>query len=155
MQIAVVTLFPEMFAAIGEYGVTSRAINEGLVQLSYWNPRDYTHDRHRTVDDKPFGGGPGMLMKTAPLQEAIDAARKGLQADLKGVEQASGSRVIYLSPQGRRLDQAGVTELAAVDRLVMVCGRYQGIDQRVLETEIDENGRLVITSSVVANWRPW
>ena len=137
MQIAVVTLLPEMFAAIGEYGVTGRAISDGLVQLSCWNPRDYTHDRHRTVDDKPFGGGPGMLMKTVPLKEAIQAARQGLEGEPSGTEQAVAPRVVYMSPQGRRLDQAGVRELAALDRLVLVCGRYQGIDQRVLETEID------------------
>jgi len=153
MQIAVVTLFPEMFAAIGEYGVTGRAISDGLVQLSCWNPRDFTHDRHRTVDDKPFGGGPGMLMKTAPLQEAIRAARQGLQGDLPAADPVPETRVVYLSPQGRRLDQAGVAELAAVDQLVMVCGRYQGIDQRVLETEIDEEwsiGDYVISGGELA-----
>ena len=153
MQIAVVTLFPEMFAAIGEYGVTARAINDGLVQVSCWNPRDYTHDRHRTVDDKPFGGGPGMLMKTAPLQAAIEAARRGMQDDLEAEKRAVSPRVVYLSPQGRRLDQVGVAELAAVDRLVMVCGRYQGIDQRVLETEIDEEwsiGDYVISGGELA-----
>jgi tRNA (guanine37-N1)-methyltransferase len=141
MHIAVVTLFPEMFAAVADYGVTGRAISEGLVQLSCWNPRDFTQDRHRTVDDKPFGGGPGMLMKTAPLREAIHAARQRAEQDLSGDDRSS-VRVIYLSPQGRRLDQAGVAELAEVDRLVMVCGRYQGIDQRVLQTEIDEEWSL-------------
>ena len=157
MQIAVVTLFPEMFAAIGDYGVTSRAISDGLVQLSCWNPRDYTDDRHRTVDDKPFGGGPGMLMKTAPLQDAIHAAREGMQppGNQPGFEdeQAPATRVIYLSPQGRRLDQTGVAELAAEERLIMVCGRYQGIDQRVLETEIDEEwsiGDYVISGGELA-----
>ena len=153
MQIAVVTLFPEMFAAIGEYGVTGRAISDRVVQLSCWNPRDYTYDRHRTVDDKPFGGGPGMLMKTAPLQEAIHAARQGLHEEPPGAEQTASTRVIYLSPQGRRLDQAGVAELATVERLVMVCGRYQGIDQRVLETEIDEEwsiGDYVISGGELA-----
>jgi len=153
MQIAVVTLFPEMFADFGEHGVTGRAVSDGLVQLSCWNPRDYTHDRHRTVDDKPFGGGPGMLMKTAPLQEAIHAAKEGVQGELPESDLVSAARVIYLSPQGRRLDQAGVAELAAIDRLVMVCGRYQGIDQRVLDTEIDEEwsiGDYVISGGELA-----
>ena len=167
MRIAVVTLFPEMFAAIGEYGVTSRAISDGLVQLSCWNPRDYTHDRHRTVDDKPFGGGPGMLMKTAPLKEAIQAAKRSLheepseprQEPLAAGQEPSAARqepsslVIYLSPQGRRLDQQGVAELAKVDRLIMVCGRYQGIDQRVLETEVDQEwsiGDYVISGGELA-----
>ena len=156
MQIAVVTLFPEMFAAIGEYGVTSRAIREGLVTMSCWNPRDFTHDRHRTVDDRPFGGGPGMLMKTAPLQAAINAARESVQsdeADGVGHDNQSSPRVIYLSPQGRRLDQAGAEELAGLDGLVLVCGRYQGIDQRVLDTEIDEEwsiGDYVISGGELA-----
>lgn len=156
MQIAVVTLFPEMFAAIGEYGVTSRAIRDGVVSVSCWNPRDFTHDRHRTVDDRPFGGGPGMLMKTAPLQAAINAARESVQpegADGVGRDTRSSPRVIYLSPQGRRLDQAGVEELASLERLVLVCGRYQGIDQRVLDTEIDEEwsiGDYVISGGELA-----
>lgn len=153
MQIAVVTLFPEMFAAIGDYGISGRAISDGLVQLSCWNPRDYTGDRHRTVDDKPFGGGPGMLMKTAPLQDAIQAARQALQPESAAEGNALSVRVIYLSPQGRRLDQAGVTELANQDGLVMVCGRYQGIDQRVVETEIDEEwsiGDYVISGGELA-----
>lgn len=145
MQIAVVSLFPEMFAAISDYGVTGRAVKAGLVRLSLWNPRDFTEDRHRTVDDKPFGGGPGMLMKTAPLQAAIGAARQALDAGRKGDSDAEVAaaqeperRVIYLSPQGRRLDQNGVRELAAVQELILVCGRYQGIDERVLAEEIDE-----------------
>jgi tRNA (guanine37-N1)-methyltransferase len=152
MHIAVVTLFPEMFAAVAEFGVTGRAANKGLVQLSCWNPRDYARDRHRTVDDKPFGGGPGMLMKTAPLQQAIHAARQKAEQDLSDGDR-SPARVIYLSPQGRRLDQSGVAELAQVESLVMVCGRYQGIDQRVLETEIDEEwsiGDYVISGGELA-----
>lgn len=154
MQIAVVTLFPEMFTAVGEYGVSGRAISKGLVQLTCWNPRDYTQDRHRTVDDKPFGGGPGMLMKTAPLREAIHAAKTGMPGgETTTGDRGSAARVVYLSPQGRRLDQAGVIELAKVERLVMVCGRYQGIDQRVLESEIDEEwsiGDYVISGGELA-----
>lgn len=129
MYLGVVSLFPEMFSALTEYGITGRAVRTGLLSLRCWNPRDFTSDRHRTVDDRPYGGGPGMLMKVAPLQAAIGAAREGL-----GVP----CRAIYLSPQGRRLDQAGVRELAAEDRLLLVAGRYEGIDERLLETEIDE-----------------
>jgi len=94
MQIAVVTLFPEMFDAVAQYGITGRAISEGLVQLSCWNPRDFTRDRHRTVDDKPFGGGPGMLMKTAPLQEAIQAARQSI-GQKSGSDDGLSIRVVY------------------------------------------------------------
>jgi tRNA (guanine37-N1)-methyltransferase len=131
--VGVVTLFPEMFQAITDYGVTGRAVKNGLVSLDYWNPRDFTQDKHRTVDDRPYGGGPGMLMKVQPLRDAIQAAKA-----VAG-EQA---RVIYLSPQGRKLDQAGVRELASRDRLVLVAGRYEGIDERLLETEIDEEWSL-------------
>lgn len=129
MQVGIVSLFPEMFAAIRDYGITGRACRNGLLDIKCWNPRDFTADRHRTVDDKPFGGGAGMLMKTEPLCAAISAARQA---------QSAKPTVIYLSPQGRRLDQAGVIELAGRSNLVMVCGRYQGIDERVLQTEIDE-----------------
>lgn len=141
MKIGIVTLFPEMFAAITEYGITSRACKEGIVSLQYWSPRDFTQDRHRTVDDRPFGGGPGMLMKTEPLQAAIAAAKAGLSdepSDGSSEELYSPARVIYLSPQGRKLDQQGVVELAACSSLVLVCGRYQGIDERLLKHDIDE-----------------
>lgn len=136
MKIGVVTLFPEMFAAITDHGITGRACREGLVTLRCWNPRDFTSDRHRTVDDRPFGGGPGMLMKTEPLQAAIAAAKAELMAGDEA--DAAPVKVIYLSPQGRRLDQQGVEELARRDRMVLVCGRYQGIDERVLRHDIDE-----------------
>ncbi len=137
MRIGVVTLFPEMFAAITEYGITSRACKEGIVSLQCWNPRDFTQDRHRTVDDRPFGGGPGMLMKTEPLQAAIAAAKAGLDQE-PGSNKVAPAKVIYLSPQGRKLDQQGVLELAACSSLVLVCGRYQGIDERLLKNDIDE-----------------
>ncbi|MEK7258759.1 MAG: tRNA (guanosine(37)-N1)-methyltransferase TrmD, partial [Pseudomonadota bacterium] len=142
MQIGIVTLFPEMFAAVTEYGITGRACREKIVTLQCWNPRDFTNDRHRTVDDRPFGGGPGMLMKTEPLQAAIAAAKAGLNADAddKVVSGAvTAPTVIYMSPQGRKLDQQGVVELAARKKLVLVCGRYQGIDERVLRNDIDED----------------
>ncbi|MDX9873485.1 MAG: tRNA (guanosine(37)-N1)-methyltransferase TrmD [Spongiibacteraceae bacterium] len=128
MKIGVVTLFPEMFSAVSEYGVSGRAVERGQITLSLWNPRDYTHDRHRTVDDRPFGGGPGMVMKIEPLRDAIQAARAALPQ----------ARVGYLSPQGRRLDQRGVEELAQRPELILVAGRYEGIDERLIETEIDE-----------------
>jgi len=131
--VGVVTLFPEMFQAITEYGVTGRAVKNGLISLDYWNPRDFTQDKHRTVDDRPYGGGPGMLMKVQPLRDAIQAAKAAAGGQ---------ARVIYLSPQGRKLDQAGVRELASRDRLVLVAGRYEGIDERLLETEIDEEWSL-------------
>ncbi|MCE1731878.1 tRNA (guanosine(37)-N1)-methyltransferase TrmD, partial [Enterobacter hormaechei] len=97
--------------------------------IECWSPRDFTHDRHRTVDDRPYGGGPGMLMMVQPLREAIHAAK---------VSAGDGAKVIYLSPQGRKLDQQGVCELAANEKLILVCGRYEGIDERVIQTEIDE-----------------
>lgn len=129
MRFDVVTLFPEMFAAVSQYGITGRAMDKGLVELALWNPRDYTHDRHRTVDDRPYGGGPGMLMKIEPLREAIREARRAGPG--KG-------HVIYLSPQGRPLDQQGVRELAQHEQLVLIAGRYEGVDERLIETEVDE-----------------
>lgn len=148
MRIAVVTLFPDMFAAVTDYGVSGRAVKRGIVELSCWNPRDFTSDRHRTVDDRPFGGGPGMLMKTEPLQRAIRSAREALEGD-----GSMPAQVVYLSPQGRRLDQAGVAALAGEGKLVLVCGRYQGIDERVLEAEIDQEwslGDFVISGGELA-----
>jgi len=133
MWFGIVSLFPEMFEAVTRYGITGRAVRNGLLTVECWNPRDFTHDRHRTVDDRPYGGGPGMLMKVQPLRDAIQAAK-----DAAG----EGARVIYLSPQGRRLDQAGVCELAAADKLILVAGRYEGIDERLLQSEIDEEWSL-------------
>ena len=132
MQIGLVTLFPGMFSALSEYGVTARAVHEGLVKLRYWNPRDFTSDRHRTVDDRPYGGGPGMLMKTEPVSAAIKAARAGIRS-------AGGAepKVIYLSPQGRPLDQEAVAILAQSESLVLLCGRYEGVDERVLDALVD------------------
>nr|WP_247652100.1 tRNA (guanosine(37)-N1)-methyltransferase TrmD [Serratia symbiotica] len=118
-----------MFRAITDYGVTGRAVKSGLLSVQCWSPRDFTYDRHRTVDDRPYGGGPGMLMMVQPLREAIDAAK---------VAAGEGAKVIYLSPQGRKLDQTGVCELAANQKMILVCGRYEGIDERVIQTEIDE-----------------
>ena len=129
MWLGVITLFPEMFRAVTDFGVTGRAVKNGLLEVQTWNPRDFTHDRHNTVDDRPYGGGPGMLMMVQPLRDPIHAAKA-----------AAGDRakVIYLSPQGRKLDQQGVTELAKSDSLILVCGRYEGIDERIIQTEVDE-----------------
>ncbi len=129
MRIDVVTLFPDMVVAVGRYGVTGRAMEQGCLELACWNPRDYARDRHRTVDDRPFGGGPGMVMQVQPLRDAIHAARAAAPGPC---------RVIYLSPQGRRLDHRAVCELAGEERLVLVAGRYEGVDERLIEAEIDE-----------------
>ncbi|WP_394200109.1 tRNA (guanosine(37)-N1)-methyltransferase TrmD [Shewanella waksmanii] len=129
MWLGVVTLFPEMFRAVTDFGVTGRAVKNGLLELQTWNPRDFTHDKHRTVDDRPYGGGPGMLMMVQPLRDAIHAAKNAAGQDTK---------VIYLSPQGRKLTQQGVEELAKSERMILVCGRYEGIDERIIQAEVDE-----------------
>lgn len=129
MRFDVVTLFPDMVRAAAGCGVTGRGLEQGLVRLETWNPRDYTHDRHRTVDDRPYGGGPGMVMKVEPLRDAIRAARAADQ---------TGAPVIYLSPQGRLLDQQRLRSFAVLPRLILVCGRYEGVDERLVQTEIDE-----------------
>lgn len=129
MWFGVVTLFPEMFSSFTEQGVTGRAIKKGTVQTEFWNPRDFTTDKHHTVDDRPYGGGPGMLMKVQPLRDAIAAAKEAA---------GEGVIVAYLSPIGRKLDQQAVSELAQRDKLILVAGRYEGIDERVIEADIDE-----------------
>jgi tRNA (guanine37-N1)-methyltransferase len=129
MHIALVSLFPEMFAAVTEHGVTGRAVADGLISISHSNPRDYTNDRHRTVDDRPYGGGPGMLMKIDPLRQAIRGAREQAGTD---------ARIIYLSPQGKRLDHDRVLELSRYEALVLVAGRYEGVDERLIDAEVDE-----------------
>ncbi|MCB1706503.1 MAG: tRNA (guanosine(37)-N1)-methyltransferase TrmD [Halioglobus sp.] len=129
MRIALVSLFPEMFAAVSEHGVTGRACRQGQVSLACCNPRDYTTDKHRTVDDRPYGGGPGMLMKIDPLQQAIAAGREVAGA---------GARVIYLSPQGRPFHHRKAVELAQLAGMVLVAGRYEGVDERLIEAEVDE-----------------
>ncbi|PPK52416.1 tRNA (guanosine(37)-N1)-methyltransferase TrmD [Marinobacter persicus] len=128
MWIGAVTLFPDMFSAVTDYGITGRAVREGLVTFQSWNPRDFTHDRHRTVDDRPYGGGPGMLMKIQPLRDAIHAARAS----------APGKAcVVYMSPQGEKLDQSVVESLAAEQQLILVAGRYEGVDERLIAAEVD------------------
>lgn len=133
LELAPVTLFPEMFQTFSEQGVFGRAVKQGQIQLQCWNPRDFTHDRHRTVDDRPFGGGPGMLMKVQPLRDAIAAAKAASDKP---------SKVIYLSPQGKRFNQQAAQQLAQSPRLIWLCGRYEGIDERVIETEVDEEWSL-------------
>jgi tRNA (guanine37-N1)-methyltransferase len=123
----VVTLFPEMFGAITGSGITSRALEAGLYSLTTWNPRDFTTDNYRTVDDRPYGGGPGMVMLAEPLERALD-----------GIRQAGGGRVIYLSPQGKKLDHRRVMELKDEQALTLLCGRYEGVDERLLERRVDE-----------------
>lgn len=127
MNIGIITLFPEMFQALN-YGIAGRAIENKLLKLNLWNPRDFTVDAHRTVDDRPYGGGPGMVMMLSPLRDAIRAAKKDLPT----------AKVIYLSPQGKLLQQKGVEEFLAQQQLILVAGRYEGIDERLLGTEIDE-----------------
>jgi len=122
-----VTLFPEMFSAVTVSGITGRAMQAGLWSLRLWNPRDYTEDHYRTVDDRPYGGGPGMVMLAEPLEKALDA-----------VEAAGGGKVIYLSPQGARLCHAKVMELAQRSSLTLLCGRYEGIDERLIARRVDE-----------------
>ncbi len=129
----VITLFPEMFAALTGSGITRRARDRGLYDIAFHNPRDFTSDPHRTVDDRPYGGGPGMVMLAEPLQKAIGRARAA-QAEATGVR----GRVVYLSPQGRRLDQQGVLEFVAQPGLILLCGRYEGVDQRLIDREVDE-----------------
>jgi len=128
MRFDVITLFPDLFRILLDQGVTGRAMTRGIAQVHLWNPRDFTRDVHRTVDDRPYGGGPGMVMKVEPLRDAIVAARG----------QAPESRVAYLSPQGRLLDQAAMGKLARSSGWILVAGRYEGIDERLIQGHVDE-----------------
>ncbi|WP_198245405.1 tRNA (guanosine(37)-N1)-methyltransferase TrmD [methane-oxidizing endosymbiont of Gigantopelta aegis] len=129
----VITLFPDMVHDAACYGVTGKAIERGLVDLTLWNPRDYTHDVHRTVDDRPYGGGPGMVMKYQPLLEAVNAAKKA---------SADKSRVIYLSPQGKPINQQLLMQADQFQQLILVAGRYEGIDERFVAGVCDEEWSL-------------
>lgn len=129
MRVDVVTLFPEMVETLLRFGVTGRAVERGLLAVTTWDPRDATHDRHRTVDDRPYGGGPGMVMKVQPLRDTLRRARAAVD---------SPGKTLYLSPQGRPLTQDGVRELALEPRLILLAGRYEGIDERLIEAEVDE-----------------
>ena len=137
MRIDVVTLFPDMIEHAARFGVTGRALQRGLWRLGVWNPRDFVSDRHRTVDDRPYGGGPGMVMLAEPLAAALEAARAAQRTDGEG----KATRTLYLSPAGAPLTHRRVAELAAEgDRtsLVLLAGRYEGVDQRLVEREVDE-----------------
>lgn len=123
----VVTLFPEMFAAVTQSGIPRKALEAGLWRLQTWNPRDFTLDNYRTVDDRPYGGGPGMVMLAEPLEKALDAAQS-----------EGGGRVIYLTPQGKSLDHATVMELAGRQAVTLLCGRYEGVDERLIRRRVDE-----------------
>ncbi len=128
MRFDVITIFPQMFDAISQYGVSSRALENGLFELGLWNPRDYTEDKHRTVDDRPYGGGPGMVMMVEPLLKAIRAARASSSVE---------SKVIYLSPQGKPFTQQQAKEFTQHQHLIFLAGRYEGIDERLIEMEVD------------------
>ena len=139
----VITLFPEMFDAVTRSGVSRRALDRGLWSLRCWNPRDRTTDNHRTVDDRPYGGGPGMVMLPGPLETSIAAAR----------EARGGGRVICLSPQGRPLTQARIDELTAGEGAILLCGRYEGIDERLIERCVEEEislGDFVLSGGEIA-----
>jgi len=128
----VITLFPEMFNAITQYGVTGKANRNDFFRLNTWNPRDFTHDKHRTVDDSPYGGGPGMVMMAQPLDDAITQAKARQNA--LGIEK---TQTLYLTPQGKRLDHEMVKELSTLPGLILLCGRYEGIDERLIMSEVD------------------
>ena len=145
MQFHVITLFPEMIEQYCSYGVLSRAIKQQLLSVACWNPRDYTEDKHNTVDDRPYGGGPGMLMKVQPLADAITDAKKAAGIDAK---------VVYLSPQGKVLKQQAVCQLAdAGKNIIFIAGRYEGIDERLIDQFVDEEwslGDFVLSGGEVA-----
>jgi tRNA (guanine37-N1)-methyltransferase len=144
MRIQVVSLFPEMVRTVAEYGVVGRAVKQNLLELGYANPRDFTTDPHRTVDDRPYGGGPGMVLKYEPVAAAIASARRALP---------DGSRVVCLTPQGRRFDQATARRYAALPGLVLLSGRYEGFDERIIEDLVDEElslGDFVLSGGEIA-----
>lgn len=147
-EIDVITLFPEMLDAITKYGVTSRANKNGIFQLHTWNPRDFAKDNYRTVDDSPYGGGPGMIMLAQPLDEAITQARTRQRS--QGINE---TKVIYLSPQGKLLDHEKILQLTKLEGLVLLCGRYEGIDERIIMRQVDEEisiGNYVISGGELA-----
>jgi len=128
LRITVVTLFPDMLQMLTDYGVTSRAVNNSLLEVTAINPRDFSEDNHRTVDDRPYGGGPGMVMMVGPLKAAINSAKEMLPK----------AKVVYLSPQGKTLDQKAVQKLVLDEQLILLAGRYEGIDERLISSEVDE-----------------
>lgn len=143
MRIDVITIFPELVQGVIDHGVVGRAADKGLLQLHLWNPRDFTSDRHRTVDDRPYGGGPGMLMKVEPLEACIKAVRK----------QNPEGRIVYLSPQGKLVQQALIKQTATQQALILLCGRYEGIDERLIDLYVDDEwsiGDYVISGGELA-----
>ncbi len=124
----VVTLFPEIFDSTLNKGVIGRAIKNDLIKIKWWNPRDFTKDKHKTVDDRPYGGGPGMVLMYEPVCAAIHKAK----------EKQKSSKVIYLSPQGKKLNQTAIIDFSKLEGMILVCGRYEGIDERIIGYEIDE-----------------
>jgi tRNA (guanine37-N1)-methyltransferase len=143
MRIDVITLFPEMVEQVVNYGVVGRAADQKLLDLQCWNPRDYTVDRHRTVDDRPYGGGPGMLMKMQPLEETIRAVR----------EKNPQAHVVYLSPQGKPVNQDMLAKQVDAKSVIFLCGRYEGIDERLIQQEVDQEwsiGDYVISGGELA-----
>ena len=144
MHFDVITLFPEMVTAASAYGVVGRAIERTVVSLSVWNPRDYALDRHRTVDDRPYGGGPGMVMKYQPLHDAVNDAKQA---------SAETGKVVYLSPQGKPITQALLSDASKMTRIILVAGRYEGIDERFVELDCDDEwsiGDYVISGGELA-----
>jgi tRNA (guanine37-N1)-methyltransferase len=140
-RFGVVTLFPEMFEPFLNQGVFGRAVKNGIIQVDMFNPRDYTTDKHRTVDDRPYGGGPGMLMMVQPLTDAISDAKKAL---------GENSLVVYLSPQGKTLNQTEVQSLTQLPNIILVAGRYEGIDERVKWRRATSNGANGFCIEIVA-----
>jgi len=128
VRIDVITLFPEMVEQVVKYGVVGRAADQSLISLECWNPRSYTLDKHRTVDDRPYGGGPGMLMKVQPLEETIQAVR----------EKNPLAQLVYLSPQGKPVDQDMLSKQVNAGSVIFLCGRYEGIDERLVQQEVDQ-----------------
>ncbi|MFZ9053313.1 MAG: tRNA (guanosine(37)-N1)-methyltransferase TrmD [Woeseiaceae bacterium] len=144
MQIAVVSLFPELVGQVAEFGVVGRAQERGVLQLCCENPRDYTDDAHRTVDDRPYGGGPGMVLKYEPAVAAIRAAKQQLPP---------GSPVVYLSPQGNVFDQAAARRFSGMPGMILLAGRYEGVDERLVDSEVDEElslGDFVLSGGEIA-----
>ena len=132
MRFDVITLFPELVEQVISCGVVGRAAEQQLLELHCWNPRDYTRDKHRSVDDRPYGGGPGMLMKIQPLQDAIAAVRR----------ENPQARLVYLSPQGKLIDQQMLENQVAEKSVIFLCGRYEGVDERLLQSQVDEEWSL-------------
>jgi tRNA (guanine37-N1)-methyltransferase len=148
LEFDVITLLPEMFSAVTKFGITGRAKKSNLYHLYTWNPRDYATNRHRTIDDAPYGGGPGMIMMAKPLDQAITDAK--IRQTREGIKK---THVVYLSPQGKHLDHKKVLQLSKLDSLILLCGRYEGIDERLIEDQVDEEisiGDYVISGGELA-----